>query len=34
MELGGQFFPEYKDKLVTFIRDDRFRESVEFLYVI
>ena len=34
MELGSQFFPEYKDKLAAFVGDNRFRESMEFLYII
>ena len=34
MELGSQFFLKYKDKLAASIRDDCFRESVEFPYVI
>jgi len=34
MELGSQFFLEYRDKLAASIRDNCFRESMEFPYVI
>ena len=33
-ELGSQFLLKYKDKLATSIRDNRFREPIEFLYII
>jgi len=34
MELGSWFFLKYKDKLSASIRDDCFRKSIEFLYII
>ena len=34
MESGGQFLLKYRDKLATFIENNRFREPIEFLYII
>ena len=34
MALGNQFFLKYKNKLVTSIRDNYFREPIKFLYII
>ena len=34
IKLGNQFFLKYKDKLATSIRDNCFRESIKFLYMV
>ena len=34
IELSSSFFLEYRDKLAASIRDNHFREFIEFLYII